>query len=566
MAAAARYHDGQLTAVVTRGDGTVGEDVTAQAQTIAGLPARLPTPVTLEVRGEVYLTDVDLVEGNRRREAHGDTPFVNARNGVAGLLRGRDRSYALPASFAAYDAVALGGVWRPSASHTALLAELAAWGLQPVTGLAEAAGPCDPAAAVDQVAAIEAAREQLGFGIDGAVVRVDDRDVCERLGASSSAPRWATAYKFPAVERLTTLTGIVVQVGRTGVLTPVAQLEPVEVAGVTVTHATCSNPLEVARKDLRVGDQVWVRRAGDVIPEIVGVHLPSRTDGLAVWPLPDCCPQCGGDLDTSERRWRCPSRACGTAEAIRHLASRKALDIDGLGPHRVATLIDAGLAADVADLFDLTAGQLVDLDRFGPASASALVAAIEQAKGQPLSRLLAGLNLRTVGARLGRRLAAVWPTLAELRDASAAELAEVEGIGAVRAATIVAELVEAGPVLDKLEARQVALVERSTTGGADGTSEVAVSDGGAGPVGPLAGCTVVVTGRLPSLSRDEAAARVEQLGGKVSSSVSSKTSLLVAGEKAGTKLDKAAAAGVPVLDGEAFEHLRPDSAPPPQLP
>ena len=550
MAAAGLYVDGELVQVITRGDGIAGEDVTAQARHIAGLPSQLAASASFEVRGEIFLTDDDFTFDNELRVEHGDKAFVNARNGVAGVLRGRDRAYQMRASFAAYDVIGLG---EDQTSHAGRLAALAPFGVASVldllTELDIEPALIEPADVVARVAQIGTVRAGLGYGIDGAVARLDDVDACAALGFTSKAPRWATAFKFPPAERLTTLEAIELQVGRTGVLTPVAKLTPVHVGGTTVTSVTCSNPLEVVRKDLRIGDKVWVRRAGDVIPEIVGVALDQRAPDATAWVPPANCPRCDSLLDTSSRRWRCVQPGCGVIEAMAHIASRKALDIDGLGRERIIAMHAAGLVTDVGDLFTLTAEQLEPLPRFGAKSAAALVANIQAARDKPLSRLLAGLNLLSVGSRLGRRIAAVLPTLEQVRAADVETLGAIDGIGEVRAEQILASLEANTVALDKLEALEVA------------TTEPQVEDATGGDR-PLDGLKVVVTGSLPSMSRTDAQAHVEALGGTVSSGVSKTTGLLVAGEKAGSKLTKAQSLGVPVLDGAAFEALRADSAKP----
>jgi DNA ligase (NAD+) len=541
LAVSARYTAGQLVLVATRGDGTTGEDVTAQARGIAGLPDTLATPLDLEVRGEVFMTEDDFTAANELREAHGEALFANPRNAAAGSLRARDRAYRVPLSFAAYDAY---GEQLPG-SHRAAMSELDRLGFATagaLIGVAPASAKADELAA--QVAALGERRETLPFGIDGAVIKCDASTAREVLGFTGRAPRWASAYKYPATERLTRLIDIELQVGRTGVVTPVAKLEPVQVGGVTVTSATLSNPSEVARKDVRIGDTVWVRRAGDVIPEVVGPQLDARPEGTEPWALPDACPRCAAVLDTSQRRWRCANRTCGVAEAIRYFGSRKAMDIDGLGTAVVAQLVEQGLVTDVADLYRLTLTQLTGLERVGATSAANLLARLEASRSQPLSRVLTGLGMRTCGSRLSRRIAKVHPSLEKVAALGASELSEIEGIGAEKAAIIATELVEFAPVIDKLIALGVA------------TTEPVV--GAASPAGtalPLAGLKVCVTGSVPGMTRDQAQARVEELGGTAVSSVSKATALLVAGDGAGSKSAKAASLGVPVLDAAAFAAL-----------
>jgi DNA ligase (NAD+) len=324
-------------------------------------------------------------------------------------------------------------------------------------------------------------------------------------------------------------------------MTPVATLEPVAVGGATVTSATCSNPSEVVRKDLRVGDLVWVRRAGDVIPEIVSVQLSQRPDGLAAWQPPTTCPRCDGPIEQGSRRWRCPNRSCGVREAIGYFASRDAMDIDGLGPGAVAALVDAGLVADPADLYQLDVTQVASLDRFGPVRAQNLVAAIAVSRDQPLNRVICALGLRSTGRVISRRLARAFGSLDALAAADADALAAVDGVGAVKAAVIVDELADLSELIGRLQQLGLGAQE---TGGA------------VAPAGPLAGKKVVVTGTVPGHSRTEAAELVERLGGQAVSAVSKNTDLLVVGAGAGAaKTAKAAQLGVATITAEELVNL-----------
>jgi DNA ligase (NAD+) len=408
-----------------------------------------------------------------------------------------------------------------------------------VCGL-EAVSVTELAVVWSTIEALAAGRGELGFDIDGAVVKVDAAALRDRAGATGRAPRWAIAYKYPADTRLTRLVDIIVDLGRTGRATPVAVLEPVSVGGVTIERATLHNAAEVARRDLRIGDMVWVRRAGEVIPEVVGPQLETRASDAEPWVMATTCPRCGAELDRSQQVWRCANRACGLAEQIEYFASRKALDIEGLGESLVAQLVERGLVGDVADVFALSLDGLVGLDRMAETSARKLLAQIEGAKAQPLSRLLTGLGIRLTGERVCRRLAEHFTTLAAVRAASIEELAAVEGIGTVRATQIAGELVELAPIIDRLVAAGCRTDEPTVVRASEG---------------PLVGKKVCVTGSLPGLSRDEAQALVVALGGSPVSSVSKNTDLLVAGEKAGSKLAKAESLGIEVMDGAAFAAL-----------
>jgi DNA ligase (NAD+) len=535
VAISARYTGGKLTVVATRGDGSSGEDVTGVARRATGLPHDLGADVDCEVRGEVVMTDEDFAAANEGRVASGKPAFVNPRNAVAGTLRKADS--VAPLTFAAYDLVGV-------ESHTSGIAWLEDHGVGTARQLVgvEAEVLDDPekvAAAIDDLAA---RRAGLNVGIDGAVVKVDSRSAREALGANSRAPRWAVAYKYPADLRLTRLLAIDVSVGRTGVLTPVAVLDPVFVGGATVTYASLANPSEVVRKDLRVGDMVWVRRAGDVIPEVTGPQLDVRPDGLAAWVPPSKCPRCGSAVDTSSRRWRCGGRACGLAEAVAYAASRKALDIDGLGTEICDRLVDAGLVGDVADIFALDAAALTGLDRVGDTLAANLVANIADARTRPLDRVICALGITGTGSRLSRRLAAAFGSLDAVANATVDELAAVDGIGTVKAAVIAEELADLGGVVAKLHTF--------------GVTTAVASPASTGAAGPLTGKRVLVTGKVPGMTREQAAEAVETLGGTSVSGVSGRTDLVVVGDGAGTsKLAKASELGVATMAAEYFASL-----------
>jgi len=406
------------------------------------MPAELTEPVTVEVRGEVFMTEADFVRANELRTGHGEPAFANPRSGAAGTLRAQDRAYEAPLSFFAYSVQE--AVGTQGASHTEAMARVAALGLATTAGSTAGMANCTT---VDEVVAavhaLGARRGELGFAVDGVVVKADRAEDRDRAGSSSRAPRWAIAYKFPADTRTTILQGIEVQVGRTGVVTPVAVLTPVQVGGVVVTSATLHNFDDLARRDVRVGDTVFVRRAGDVIPEITGAKLGARPAGAQPFVPPDVCPRCGGEIDRSQKRWRCPrGRACGAAEALQYFAARDSMDIEGLGDTIIRGLVARGLVVDPADLYDLDVETLSTMERLGRTSATKLVDNIQASKTRPLSRVLTGLGVRMTGRSMSRRLARHFGTMRALTDASVEQLQEVEAVGPERAAVIGTELVE----------------------------------------------------------------------------------------------------------------------------
>ncbi|GAA2580872.1 NAD-dependent DNA ligase LigA [Winogradskya consettensis] len=568
MAIAARYVDGRLVQVATRGDGRAGEDVTGQAAAVAGLPGELARAVTVEVRGEVFMTDADFTRANELRTAHGGQPFANPRNAAAGTLRAQDRAYVAPLSFLAYGVHDLPG--GEGLFHSAAMAAVAELGVATTAGSPTGMPLCST---VDEllaaIAALGAARGTLGFDIDGAVIKADDPADRDAAGSSSRAPRWAIAHKFPADTRTGKLLGIEVQVGRTGVITPVAVLEPVQVGGVVVTSATLHNFDDLVRRDVRVGDTVFVRRAGEVIPEITGAKLDVRPDGAEPFTPPEVCPRCGGDIDRSQKRWRCvQGRACGAVESLAYFTARDSMDIEGLGDKVIRALVAAGHVTDPADLYDLDVETLEQLDRLGRTSATKLVTAIDASRTQPLSRVLTGLGVRMTGRSMSRRLARHFASMQDLRAATVEQLQEVEAVGPERAATIHAELADLGPVIDKLIARGVTTTEPGVTPYAErvaAAAAAAASDDGAGaaaagPRLPLQNedgtpMTVVVTGSVPGLTRNEGNEAVEHLGGKSSGSVSKRTALVVVGDGAGTKAAKAEELGLTIMPADRFAAL-----------
>ena len=541
LAVSLRYEDGVLVQAATRGDGETGEDVTQNVRTIKAVPLRLrgAMPAVLEVRGEVYMSRPDFERYNARQRVAGLPTLVNPRNGAAGSIRQLDPNTAAkrPLSFFAYGLGETQG-WELPATHGAVLDALAAFGL-PVSHRRTVAQGADGLIQFHRTIADQ--RDALPFDIDGVVYKVNRLDWQRELGFRTREPRWAVAHKFPAPEELTTVEAIEVQVGRTGAITPVARLKPVFVGGVTVTNATLHNADEVARKDVRVGDTVIVRRAGDVIPEVVGVMLEHRPSATQPFVMPETCPVCGSRVirPAGEVVARCIGGLYCRAqrkEAIRHFASRRALDIEGLGDKLVTQLIEREWVRNPADLFSLDAKSLADLERMGTKSAVNLVEALKRSKTTTLGRFLYAIGIREVGEATALALADHFGALEPLMAADEARLQQVPDIGPVAAAAIRAFFQE--PHNQDIIARlRVAGVHWSETEAKP-----------AGGDRPLSDKTFVLTGTLESLSRDQATARLRALGAKVTGSVSKKTDYVVAGRDAGSKLDKARELGITVLD------------------
>ncbi|MEE4495298.1 NAD-dependent DNA ligase LigA [Streptomyces sp. BE230] len=567
LAVAARYRAGRLEQLITRGDGTAGEDVSHAIGTVVGLPQQLAEPVTIEMRGEILMTTEQFEQANTLRTEHGGAPFANARNGAAGTLRAKDRPYTVEMTFFAYGVVAL----PESGELAAALAELPhsetlgrASGLGVHTAADTAVAPRtvttveDAQARIEEVASL---RASLPFGIDGIVIKADLAADQRDAGSGTRAPRWAIAYKLPAVEKVTRLLGVEWNVGRTGIIAPRAVLEPVEIDGSTVSFATLHNPADITRRDLRIGDHVMVYKAGDIIPRIEAPVAHLRTGDEQPVVFPEACPQCGSEIDTSEQRWRCVrGRNCRLVASISYAAGRDQLDIEGLGATRVVQLVDAGLVADFADLFTLERGQLLDLERMGETSTDNLLAAIDAARAQPLSRVFCALGVRGTGRSMSRRIARYFADMDRIRAADVESLQRVDGIGKEKAAGVVAELVELAPLIEKLVAAGVTMSEPGATPPPEpGEESDAAADGEGVDGRPLDGMTVVVTGAmtgaLEKLSRNQMNELIERAGGKSSSSVSKRTTLLVAGEKAGSKRTKAEDLGVRIAGPEEFAEL-----------
>jgi DNA ligase (NAD+) len=556
LAMSLRYEGGVLVRAATRGDGAVGEDVTHNVRTIGQIPLRLPpdAPQVLEVRGEVYMARADFEALNARQRDKGDKTFVNPRNAAAGAVRQLDSTIAAsrPLSFFAYALATIEGfAGTAPTTHFGWLQQLKAWGF-PVSDHTRVVQAGAGLVAFHQHIAQQ--RDALAFDIDGVVYKVNDLSLQRRLGFVSREPRWAVAHKYPAQEQFTTVHAIDIQVGRTGKLTPVAKLAPVFVGGVTVTNATLHNEDEARRKDVRVGDTVVVRRAGDVIPEVVSVALDKREGTPLQFAMPKACPVCGSEairLD-GEADYRCSGGlvcAAQRKEAIAHFASRKAMDIDGLGDKLIEQLVDADLVHNLADLYRLDVDTLSGLPRMAAKSAHNLVDALHASKAAQLPRFLFGLGIRHVGEATAKALVKHFGNLDAIMNASTDELAQVADVGPVVALS--AHTFFAQPPQRDMIAQLIALGVHWDDVAPQNAQDLA-----------LFGMTVVLTGTLTQYGRDEAKAALEALGAKVSGSVSKKTSYVVAGEAAGSKLDKAQALGVPVLDEAGLATLLAGKLPP----
>ena len=541
LAMSVRYENGLLVRAATRGDGETGEDVTENVRTVRQIPLRLNTPeppAVLEVRGEVYMKRVDFERFNARALAAGEKTLVNPRNGAAGGVRQLDSKVAASRmlSFFAYGLGEVQG-WLTPATHSAILDALAAFGF-PVC--AERAILRGAQALADFHQRVGEGRADLPFDIDGVVYKVNSLALQEQLGFVSREPRWAVAHKYAAEEASTEVLGIDIQVGRTGALTPVARLAPVFVGGVTVTNATLHNEDEVRRKDVHVGDTVIVRRAGDVIPEVVRV-LPEKRPILAPeFIMPRCCPVCGSQVVRAEDEavarcsggLYCPAQR---KQALIHFASRRALDIEGLGDKLIEQLVDGDIVRTPADLYKLSMSALVDLERMAEKSANNLLAAIENSKQTTLARFIYALGIRNVGEATAKDLARHFGSLQRVLSADEEQLMQVKDVGPVVAQCLHQFCAEPHnlDVVEQLRAVGVAWAEGDMLPSANNA---------------LSGKVFVLTGTLPSLSREEAKALIEAAGGKVSGSVSRKTDFVVAGSEAGSKLEKARELSVNVID------------------
>ena len=556
IAVSVTYEAGRLVRAVTRGDGVEGDDITANAKTIRTLPRELKAPSRkeadagaarvpdfIEIRGEIYMTLAEFERINREREEAGDALFANPRNLTAGTIKQLDSREVARRRL---EIVLYGfGFCEPALTGTqsGFHGWVHAWGLPTVEKYWTARGIDETWRAVQE---LDQLRHRFAYGTDGAVVKLDELAQQREAGSTAKAPRWAIAYKFAAERAETRLNAITVQVGRTGVLTPVAELEPVALAGTTVARATLHNRDEIARKDIRVGDWVCVEKAGEVIPAVVGVNQDRRPQDSAPYVFPERCPVCGTPVVQLEGEvaTRCPNPDCPAQVRRRaqHFASKACVDIEGLGEAMVDTLVEKGWVKSIADLYRLRRDDLLTLGKSVEKSTDNLLAAIEASKHAELWRFVHGLGIAHVGATAAKDLAARFGSLEALAEARRDDLLAVAGIGETMADAIIAHF---------NEPRNRALVSRLLT---LGVAPVAPARAAAGAT-PLAGKTLVLTGTLPTLTREQATAKIESAGGRVAGSVSRKTSYVLAGHEAGSKLEKARALGVPVIDEGEFLRL-----------
>lgn len=555
LSMALTYEDGRLVRGATRGDGVRGEDVTPNVRTVRAIPLKLQDgpPGRIEIRGEVYLSKSAFERINEQQKEAGEPLYANARNTAAGTMRNLDPALVAKRSLAAwtYQVVwpALSERQRvegPSgspeaATHAGMLRQMKQWGAPVEPHWKE----CD---GIDEVVAFceewRDRRSTLTFETDGVVIKLNDLVQRQRLGYTSKFPRWATAFKFPAERKIAMLHRIEINIGRTGAATPFAMLEPTVVAGSTISMATLHNPEDIVRKDIRPGELVIIEKAGDVIPRVVGPANPDAPDRPPRWVMPTACPVCGSELQKPEDEavWRCENSSCPSKlrRGLEHFASRGAMNIEGMGESLIGQLCDKGLINSLADVYQLDAQTLENLERMGKKSAAKLLAELEKSKSNDVWRLLYGLGIRHVGERGAQVLADHFGSIEDIERASLEELQQVREIGPVLAASVRAWFDEPA---------NRALIEAFRRAGLKLTGERRVAP--AGPQ-PLAGKTFVITGTLEAMSREDAQARLEALGGKVTGSVSKKTSYLVVGADAGSKLEKARALGVETLDEPAF--------------
>ncbi|KTR91197.1 NAD-dependent DNA ligase LigA [Pantoea dispersa] len=544
LAVSLLYENGLLVRAATRGDGTTGENITANVRTIHAIPLRLHgdnIPARVEVRGEVFMTESGFEKLNEEARRTGGKVFANPRNAAAGSLRQLDPRITAkrPLTFFCYGFGLLEGGEMP-ASHWQRLQQFKAWGL-PVSDRIRLVHTADEVLAFYRQ--VEQDRPSLGFDIDGVVIKVDPQALQEQLGFVARAPRWAVAFKFPAQEQMTVVRDVEFQVGRTGAITPVARLEPVQVAGVIVSNATLHNADEIARLGLRIGDKVVIRRAGDVIPQVVNVVESERPADAREIVFPSHCPVCGSDVERVEGEavTRCTGGLiCGAQrkEALKHFVSRRAMDVDGMGDKIIDQLVEKEYVKTPADLFRLTAGKLTGLDRMGPKSAQNVVDALEKAKFTTLPRFLYALGIREVGEATAANLANHFGELEKVMNADLDALIAVQDVGKVVAAHVRNFMEE--------ESNREVIRQLTEEVGVHWPAVVVVK---AEEIdSPFAGKTVVLTGSLSQMNRDDAKARLTALGAKVSGSVSKKTDLLIAGEAAGSKLAKAQELGIAVID------------------
>jgi DNA ligase (NAD+) len=539
LSLAATYKDGTLTHIATRGDGTSGENVTYALDRIIGLPKTLGEPLSFEVRGEVIFNETNFEIANSNRMAAGKAAFANPRNAAAGTLRAEKLEYVVTLSFYAHGQVGL----DEHVSHSACMSKLAGLGIACGDKGLELRVCASAKKVVELVEKFKNDRETLSVDVDGVVIKIDDYITQKKLGNSSRAPRWGLAFKYPAIEATSILREVEWTVGRTGRITPRATIDPVLVGGTTVTYATLHNAQDIEKKDLMIGDTVLVKRAGEVIPRIEAPLIEKRDGTQKKIKSPTVCPRCGGKINTTDIIWRCvQGRKCGLSESIQYAASRDCLDIEGMGKAVVQQLVDTGAVTSVADIFTLTKEVLSSLDRMGETSADNLIAQIEKARTAPLNKVFCALGVRNTGRSMSRRIAAKFKTMDAIVKATVEELAEIDGIGEDKAATICKDLKELTEVITELAKAGVTMQETTTSVPTPLVGKIFVVTG-------------TMTGQLANKSRQEVLDLIEFAGGKTSSSVSKNTNYLVAGDSAGSKLDKAIALKITVLSPDELAEM-----------
>ena len=539
LAMSVRFEKGHFAQAVTRGDGEVGEDVSANVKTIRSLPLKLPQPVDLEIRGEVYMPKAALEAANQQRLAANEEPFANPRNAAAGSIRNLDTTVAANRKLDAFWYTYVDAVTAGYATHSASLNALSQLGLKTNPATHIVSTKAELWATIERFTAL---RATLPYEIDGIVIKVDDLRLQERLGFTAKTPRWAIAYKFPAEEVTTRLKNIFITVGRTGKVTPNAQLEPVRIAGTMVGFAQLHNEDYISAKDIRIGDWVIVRKAGEIIPEVVG-PLVDRRDGSQVpYAFETRCPSCGGPLvrDPSEAAHFCINSSCPAriVEALAHFASRNAMNIDGMGIKTVTALYDAKLVDSIDDIYTLTPEVLLRLPGFKQKSVENLLSAIDASKANSLEKLITGLGIQQVGEKAAKTLALRFGSLDALRHASMSELLCTEDVGEITAQLITAYF---------NEPHNQALLDALVSAGVNTHCSLSVSNDS-----PYAGMTIVVTGSVEGYTREEVEAWFEARGAKATGSVSQKTSLVIVGDNAGSKADKAKALGIPIKTAQEW--------------
>ena len=533
------YIDGEFVRGSTRGDGTVGEDVTQNLKTVKAIPLRLTEKLPyLEVRGEVYMPVSSFVALNNKREENGEPLFANPRNAAAGSLRQLNSAITAERNLSIFVFNIQQIQGKELKSHTESLDYLKQLGFKVSPRYNVFSTIQD---AYSEIQNIGEMRGELGFDIDGAVIKINDFETRSKLGSTSKAPRWAVAYKYPAEQKQTKLLDITIQVGRTGVLTPTAELEPVRIAGSTVSRATLHNIDNITSKDIRIGDTVIIQKAGDIIPEVVEVVKEKRSGEESVYTMPEKCPVCGTKVvrEADEAATRCVNPEC-PAQKIRniiHFASKDAMDIDGLGPAIIEQLAEQKLVNSPADLYYLKYEDLVEIERMGVKSANNLIKAIENSKNAGLDRVIFALGIRNIGSKAGKILAEKYKDIDSLSDATEEELTKIEDIGPIMAKSITNFFSSTGAI---------DIIQKLRFAGVDLTYTKSSTDN------RFDGMTFVLTGTLPTYSRDEASEIIENFGGKTSSSVSKNTTYVLAGEKAGSKLAKAEQLGVKIISEEEF--------------